>query len=155
MTDPRPLTWRQAKVLRFLRTYTAAHGFPPSMRDIGNECGLVSTSSVGYVLDCLIAKGHISRVPGKPRAIVVNDGPASSVPPGTSREDRAREAMDRVQELMSEADFERDQAKAHFIAATAANDQADAAMAMARRIGEEWFLSDLRSLFDIDEDGAA
>lgn len=145
-----PLTWREGKVLRFLREYTAAHGYPPSMKETGSACGLDSTSSVSYVLSCLAAKGYITRAPGKPRSIVVNDDIPPSVPDDGGREKRAREAMDRARELLAEADAERDRAKILMTAALAASDQADAAMATAQRIAGEWFLSDLRSLFDLD-----
>lgn len=65
------LTWRQAKVLRFVRSFTAAHGYSPSMREIGDAVGLSSTSSVSYQLRELEAKGLIRRNgQGSPRAIV-------------------------------------------------------------------------------------
>jgi repressor LexA len=45
------------------------------MREVGDACGLVSTSSVSHVLHQLAAKGYIRRDPDRPRALVVLDPP--------------------------------------------------------------------------------
>lgn len=68
------LTWRQAKVLRFICAHIAEHGYPPTLRETGDACGLVSTSSVSHVLDGLMAKGYITRLPRRPRAVRVEPG---------------------------------------------------------------------------------
>ena len=77
---PRPaLTWRQAKVLRFICAHIAEYGYPPTLRETADACGLVSTSSVSYVLDGLMAKGYITRLPRRPRAVrVVAAGPSQA-----------------------------------------------------------------------------
>ena len=59
------LTWRQGKVFRFLRDYTADHGYAPSIREIGEAVGLASSSSVNYTLTRLENKGYIRRIHGR------------------------------------------------------------------------------------------
>jgi repressor LexA len=54
------------------------HGYPPSIREIGDLAALRSTSSVSYVLGQLVAKGYLQRDERKPRALrVVTDEGAS------------------------------------------------------------------------------
>jgi repressor LexA len=65
------LTRRESGALAFLRDYTAAHGYPPTVREIGVHVGLRSTSSVAHVLDSLVGKGVIRRDFGTPRGLVV------------------------------------------------------------------------------------
>ena len=69
------LTWREGKVLRFITSSMRQRGFPPSIVEIGEACGLSSRGSVSYVLRQLEAKGRISRTPGQARAIVVTEAP--------------------------------------------------------------------------------
>lgn len=67
----------QNAILDFLRDYTAAHGFPPSVREIGDHLGIASTSSVHSRLRDLERDGLIHREPGRARAITVPDGAAA------------------------------------------------------------------------------
>jgi repressor LexA len=48
-----------------------SHGYPPSVREIGEAVGLVSPSSVAYQLKELERKGHLRRDPNRPRAVDV------------------------------------------------------------------------------------
>jgi SOS-response transcriptional repressor LexA len=71
-------------VLEFIGTNTSEHGHSPSMREIGDACGLSSSGSVKHVLDRLAVKGYIERPEGKPRSITVlrpAQPPARLVPP--------------------------------------------------------------------------
>ncbi|HET7406655.1 MAG TPA: hypothetical protein VFJ21_05895 [Mycobacteriales bacterium] len=68
------LSRREQAAVEFIREYVAAHGWAPSLREIGDGIGLGSTSSVKWVLEQLARKGAIRRAEGKPRAIVVVDG---------------------------------------------------------------------------------
>lgn len=63
------LTSREEQVLRFVRAGVARHGYPPSIREIGDAVGLRSTSSVAYHLKALQKKGHLHRDPGRPRTV--------------------------------------------------------------------------------------
>jgi repressor LexA len=75
------LTSRQRRILEFIRDAVNEHGYPPSIREIGDEVGLTSTSSVHSQLQTLEKKGFIRRDPTKPRAIeVFVDSPAAAIP---------------------------------------------------------------------------
>jgi repressor LexA len=65
------LTPRQEQVLEFIRDYGERNGYAPSMREIGGAVGLTSPSAVSYQLSNLQDKGHLRRVPGRPRAVEV------------------------------------------------------------------------------------
>jgi repressor LexA len=65
------LTKRQLRILEVIREAVANHGYPPSIREIGESVGLTSTSSVHSQLAQLEKKGYIRRDPTKPRAILV------------------------------------------------------------------------------------
>jgi hypothetical protein len=47
------LSVRQEKVLQFVRDAVRRHGYPPSIREIGEAVGLRSTSSVSHQLKAL------------------------------------------------------------------------------------------------------
>ena len=65
------LTERQRQILDFLTKYADAHGYPPTVREIGEAVGLVSPSSVAYQLKELEKKGFLRRDPNRPRAVDV------------------------------------------------------------------------------------
>jgi repressor LexA len=68
---PDGLTARQRRVLETIRDSIDRHGYPPSMREIGEAAGLASPSSVSHQLRALEAKGFLRRDPNRPRAIEV------------------------------------------------------------------------------------
>jgi repressor LexA len=55
------LSERQRRIVKFLGEDTEAHGYPPSIREIGAAAGISSTSVVSYNLKRLEEKGLISR----------------------------------------------------------------------------------------------
>lgn len=63
------LTARQQAVLEVLRQYTAEHGYPPTVREIGDVLGMASSSTVHSHLAALERAGIIERDPTKPRAL--------------------------------------------------------------------------------------
>jgi repressor LexA len=65
------LTSRQRRILDFIREWVDRHGYPPSVREIGEAVGLVSPSSVAYQLKELEKKGYLRRDPNRPRAVDV------------------------------------------------------------------------------------
>ncbi|MFW6772655.1 transcriptional repressor LexA [Nocardioides sp. CPCC 205120] len=65
------LTPRQAKVLAVITQALDDQGYPPSMREIGEQVGLTSSSSVAHQLKALEEKGYLRRDPNRPRAIQV------------------------------------------------------------------------------------
>jgi repressor LexA len=52
---------RPMKILDFLSEYQEKHGYSPSIREIGKQIGVDSTSLVDYYLNQLAEKGHIER----------------------------------------------------------------------------------------------
>lgn len=55
------LSQRHQKILSFLQTFTQEKGYPPSIREIGNQTQISSTSVVNYYLNQLEEMGFISR----------------------------------------------------------------------------------------------
>jgi repressor LexA len=62
-------TDRQARILEVIHAFTAEHGYPPSVREIGERVGLSSSSTVQSHLKALEKRGLIHRDPTKPRAL--------------------------------------------------------------------------------------
>jgi repressor LexA len=63
------LTKRQQEIFDFIKKHSAKHGYPPTVRDIGQAIGLTSTSTVHAHLSNLEKIGLLRRDPTKPRAI--------------------------------------------------------------------------------------
>ena len=63
------LTKRQQEIFDFIKRYSAEHGYPPTVRDIGKAIGLTSSSTVHAHLANLEKLGLLKRDPSKPRAI--------------------------------------------------------------------------------------
>jgi repressor LexA len=63
------LTARQQEIWQFLVEYVDDHGYPPTVREIGDAVGLASPSTVHAHLANLDRAGLIRRDPTKPRAI--------------------------------------------------------------------------------------
>ena len=69
------LTGRQQEIWKFLTDYVDAHGYPPTVREIGEEVGLASPSTVHAHLANLERAGLIKRDPTKPRALELRRDP--------------------------------------------------------------------------------
>ena len=63
------LTKRQQEIWEFLVEYVDGHGYPPTVREIGQQVGLASPSTVHAHLANLERAGLIKRDPTKPRAL--------------------------------------------------------------------------------------
>jgi repressor LexA len=63
------LTKRQQEIFDFIKRYSAKHGYPPTVRDIGRAIGLTSSSTVHAHLANLEKIGLLRRDPTKPRAL--------------------------------------------------------------------------------------
>ena len=84
------LSVRQEKVLQFVRDAVRRHGYPPSIREIGEAVGLRSTSSVSHQLEALQKKGYLQRHSGRPRTTELLTSPSANVPgPAAARADSA------------------------------------------------------------------
>ena len=69
--DSDGLTARQRRILEVIQEAVRDRGFPPTIREIGEACGLTSPSSVSHQLSALEKKGFLNRDPKSPRAIDV------------------------------------------------------------------------------------
>ena len=77
---------RARAVYEAVREAVAAHGYPPSLREIGEQVGLTSPSSVKHQLDKLERLGLVRRDPKRPRALeVVGAGSGIKTPSPTGR----------------------------------------------------------------------
>jgi repressor LexA len=65
----KPATERQRKILDVIASFTLEHGYPPSVREIGERVGLSSSSTIHAHLKALERHGLIQRDPTKPRAL--------------------------------------------------------------------------------------
>ena len=65
------LTPRQREILDVIVEHQNQHGYPPSVREIGEAVGLKSPATVKSHLDNLKDAGYLLRDPSKPRAIQV------------------------------------------------------------------------------------
>jgi repressor LexA len=84
------LTERQQQIWNFLVAYVDRHGYPPTVREIGEEVGLASPSTVHAHLANLERAGLLRRDPTKPRALELI---------GRSREEARPEEADDVARL--------------------------------------------------------
>jgi len=55
------LSERQRKILAYIERYVDEHSYPPTIREIGNEVGITSTSVVNYHLNKLTDAGFLER----------------------------------------------------------------------------------------------
>lgn len=81
MATKKPLSERQQRMLEFISYFNDEHGYPPTIRDIGNKLGISSTSVVSYNLKILEKDGLIRRDETVSRGIkVVQPENGASVP---------------------------------------------------------------------------
>jgi repressor LexA len=89
--EARVLTARQQEIWQFLVEYVDGHGYPPTVREIGEHVGLASPSTVHAHLANLERAGLIRRDPTKPRAVElvghrrVEAAPAAAAEPDVQR----------------------------------------------------------------------
>ena len=77
------LTGRQQEIWSFLVDYVDRHGYPPTVREIGEAVGLASPSTVHAHLANLERAGLLRRDPTKPRALELlgrDDAPVVALP---------------------------------------------------------------------------
>jgi repressor LexA len=75
------LTGRQREIWSFLVDYVDSHGYPPTVREIGEAVGLASPSTVHAHLANLERAGLLRRDPTKPRALeLIGRGKATAEP---------------------------------------------------------------------------
>lgn len=92
--DHASLTRRQRRILETITAAISAHGYPPTMREIGDAVGLTSSSSVSHQLQALERKGYLRRDPKRPRAMeVVMPGEDDAPAPPQEESARSVEAV--------------------------------------------------------------
>jgi repressor LexA len=74
------LTGKRREILDFIAAQLRKHGYPPSVREIGEAVGLTSSSTVHAHLSTLQRQGYLHRDPTKPRALEVRYDPSSGAP---------------------------------------------------------------------------
>ena len=73
------ITPKQQQIYDFIQSFTAEHGYPPSVREIGAAMGLKSPSTVHFHLKGLEEAGMIVKAEGKTRAITLPAAPNRAV----------------------------------------------------------------------------
>ena len=86
------LTARQQEIWQFLVEYVDRHGYPPTVREIGEAVGLASPSTVHAHLANLERAGLLRRDPTKPRALDLIGHRRESRGLGEDSEEPTREA---------------------------------------------------------------
>jgi repressor LexA len=61
MRDRNKLSERQRNILKYMENYLDTHGFPPTIREIGEATDIKSTSVVNYNLNKLVSAGYLAR----------------------------------------------------------------------------------------------
>ena len=82
------LTERQQQIWNFLVEYVDRHGYPPTVREIGDQVGLASPSTVHAHLANLERAGLLRRDPTKPRALELIGRERRASEPAPSADDR-------------------------------------------------------------------
>src|SRR6185369_8980067 len=75
------LTGRQREIWSFLVEYVDRHGYPPTVREIGEAVGLASPSTVHAHLANLEKAGMLRRDPTKPRALEILEKAKKAIVP--------------------------------------------------------------------------
>jgi len=65
------LSARQKAILSFIEKFLSQHGYPPTIREIGEAVGIASTSVVNYNLNKLVERGYLERQPKVSRGLLL------------------------------------------------------------------------------------
>jgi repressor LexA len=84
------LSKRQREIFDFVIAYADKHGYPPTVREIGESVGLASPSTVHAHLANLERAGYLRRDPTKPRALEVVGRERSEAIPASQAHEAAR-----------------------------------------------------------------
>jgi repressor LexA len=67
------LSDRQNRMLAFIQKFSDESGYPPSIREIGSNVGITSTSVVNYNLNRLVEEGYLTRDQNVSRGLRLTD----------------------------------------------------------------------------------
>ena len=68
------------RVMDYIRKFTEENGYTPSVREIGNACGIKSTATVHNYIERLQEKGYLTKTDNKKRSVSVGKGSGISIP---------------------------------------------------------------------------
>ncbi len=68
------------RVMDYIRKFTEANGYTPSVREIGKECGIKSTATVHSYIERLQNKGYLNKTDNKKRAVTIGKGSGVTIP---------------------------------------------------------------------------
>ena len=96
LTTHPELTARQQEIWQYLVQYVDDHGYPPTVREIGDAVGLASPSTVHAHLANLERAGLLKRDPTKPRAIELTGRPRPERTAAAEREPQGLPLLGRI-----------------------------------------------------------
>jgi len=67
------LSLQQNKALEFIKAYIQQHGVAPMLNEIAEYLSVNTKSTVNQHLSALEKKGYITRLPGTPRGVIINE----------------------------------------------------------------------------------
>ncbi len=67
-------------VMDYIRKFTEENGYTPSVREIGQECGIKSTATVHSYLEKLKSRGLLSKTDNKKRSVTIGKSAGVSIP---------------------------------------------------------------------------
>ena len=71
---------RLTMVMDYIRKFTEENGYTPSVREIGQECGIKSTATVHSYLSRLQAKGLLNKTDNKKRSVSIAKSSGTNIP---------------------------------------------------------------------------
>jgi repressor LexA len=93
------LTGRQQEIWDFVVEYVDRHGYPPTVREIGEKVGLASPSTVHAHLANLERAGYLRRDPTKPRALELTGRRRAVAEPVEPHPERQRHSLPLVGQI--------------------------------------------------------
>jgi len=72
----KPLTVKQEAIFNYIKQYCNEHGFPPTLREIGEGAGILNISAVCGHISAIQKKGYIHREADKARSIQIITQPS-------------------------------------------------------------------------------
>ncbi len=68
------------RVMDYIRKFTEENGYTPSVREIGQECGIKSTATVHSYIEKLQNRGYLNKTDNKKRAVTIGKGTGVNIP---------------------------------------------------------------------------
>ncbi len=68
------------RVMDYIKRFSEENGYTPSVREIGQECGIKSTATVHSYLEKLRTKGYLNKTTNKKRSVTIGKGAGVSIP---------------------------------------------------------------------------